>query len=79
MAQSLLVAESLVHDGVLAAVRESRYAQWDGGLGRLMQAEGATLDSIAEEATRSNLDPRPVSGRQELLENEVNRVIWATT
>jgi xylose isomerase len=79
LAQSLLVAEALVNDGVLAAARGSRYARWDGGLGRLIHAEGATLDSIAEEATRSNLDPRPVSGRQELLENEVNRVIWATT
>jgi xylose isomerase len=27
---------------------------------------------------RSDLDPTPVSGRQELLENEVNRVIWST-
>jgi len=79
LAQSLLVAEALVNDGVLAAARESRYAGWDGGLGRLIKAEGASLDSIAEEATRSNLDPQPVSGRQELLENEVNRVIWATT
>jgi xylose isomerase len=42
-------------------------------------AEGATLESIADEATRSGLDPQPVSGRQEYLEGEVNRIIWSTT
>jgi xylose isomerase len=79
LAQSLLVAEALIADGELDEARRARYAGWDDGLGWLMMADGATLDSIAEEATRSGLDPRPVSGRQEYLENQVNRVIWATT
>ncbi len=79
LAQSLLVAEALLADGTLDRVREQRYAGWNGGLGQLIFAEGATLDSIAEETTRSGLDPRPVSGRQEYLENQVNRVIWETT
>jgi xylose isomerase len=79
LAQSLLVAEALIADGVLDTARKKRYAGWDDGLGRLIMAEGATLESIAEEAIRSGLDPQPVSGRQEYLEGEVNRIIWSTT
>jgi xylose isomerase len=79
LAQSLLVAEALIDDGVLDAGRTARYADWNGTLGRKIFEDTTTLDSIADEATRTNLDPQPVSGRQEHLENEVNRVIWSTT
>ena len=79
LAQSLLVAHALIDDDVLDGERTNRYSGWDSGLGRLILAEGATLESIADEATRSGLDPQPVSGRQEFLESEVNRIIWSTT
>ena len=78
LAKSLLVAEALLNDGALRTAREQRYAGWDGGIGTLIQSEGATLDSIAEETTASEFAPQPVSGRQEFLENEVNRVIWSS-
>ena len=77
LAKSLLVAEALLDDGTLESNREARYARWDGGIGALIQSEGATLDSIADEATASSYAPTPVSGRQEWLENAVNRVIWS--
>ena len=35
-----------------------------------------TLASLADLATRSNLDPKQVSGKQELLENQVNQVLF---
>jgi xylose isomerase len=79
LAQSLLVAEALVDDGVLVTDRTARYADWDGTLGRKIFEKTTTLDSIADEATRTNLDPQPVSGRQEHLEDDVNRIIWSTT
>ncbi len=79
LAQSLVVAERLIDDGTLQAARRQRYSGWDRGLGQLIGAQGATLDSIAEEVTRSGLDPRPVSGGQEALENHVNRTIWGIT
>ncbi|HUS42734.1 MAG TPA: xylose isomerase [Ilumatobacteraceae bacterium] len=79
LAQSLLVAEALIADGTLEAERAERYSGWESGIGRLILAPGASLDSIAEEAIRSALDPQPVSGRQEYLENQVNAVIWETT
>ena len=78
LAKSLLVAEGLLEDGTLEKNRTDRYAGWEGGLGELINSPGASLDSIADEATSSGFWPDAVSGRQEWLENEVNRVIWST-
>ena len=36
------------------------------------------LASLADQALNDDLDPAPVSGRQELLENEVNGVLWSS-
>ena len=57
---------------------EARYAGWDGPLGhgdprRRARASPTSRRSVAA----GEIDPRPVSGRQELLENVVNRHIWA--
>ena len=38
---------------------------------------GTDLAALADEALAADLDPAPVSGRQEWLENEVNRVLWS--
>ncbi len=32
-----------------------------------------------DEATAGDLDPSPVSGRQEMLENHVNEMIWSVS
>ncbi|MDX2380593.1 MAG: xylose isomerase [Acidimicrobiia bacterium] len=79
LAQSLLVAEALIEDGTIEGFRRDRYLGWDEGLGRSITADGATLAGIADQATDADLAPQPVSGRQEYLEHEVNRVIWETT
>lgn len=78
LAKSLLVAEALLDDGTLEAAREQRYAGWDEGIGTRIQSDGATLESIADEVMSGGFNPEPVSGRQEWLENAVNRVIWST-
>ena len=78
LARSLLVAEQLLAEGVLERARDTRYAGWDGDLGRRILDGQIDLRTLAGEAVASDLDPRPVSGRQELLENEINRVIWTT-
>ncbi len=79
LARSLLVASALIENGVLDEARNDRYSDWDGALGRKIFSQDVDLNSIADEATASGLDPNPVSGRQELLENEVNKVIWTTS
>jgi xylose isomerase len=40
-----------------------------------MLGNGATLDGIAAQAEARRLDPQPVSGQQEKLENIVNRYV----
>ena len=77
LAQALLVADALLADGAIDEARTRRYAGWDGSLGQTIRAEQTTLASLADLAFGTDLDPQPVSGRQEHLENEVNRVIWS--
>jgi xylose isomerase len=53
-----------------------RYAGWDAGLGSAILAGRETLASLESKVASGAIDPRPVSGRQEELENAVNQVIW---
>ena len=78
LAQALVVAQAMIDNGVLEQARRQRYAGWDGELGRRILDPGTDLASLADEAVHAGLDPLPVSGRQELLENEVNRILWST-
>jgi xylose isomerase len=78
LARSLLVAAAMLDDGAIERARKDRYAGWDEGLGRRILEGGVDLATLADEAVASDLDPQPVSGRQEWLENQVNRIIWST-
>jgi xylose isomerase len=60
----------MLEDDALEAPRRARYAKWDS-VDYL--DEGSTLDGVAARA--EGLDPQPVSGRQERLENIVNRYV----
>jgi xylose isomerase len=77
LARSLLVAADMVEQGTLDAMREARYAGWATELGRSILAGETSLEALAGRVTAGEIDPRPVSGRQELYENVVNRHIWA--
>jgi xylose isomerase len=79
LARALLVAEALITDGTLDRNREERYAGWAGERGRAILTGAIDLAGLADEAVAEQLDPQPVSGRQERLENHVNRVIWSTS
>jgi xylose isomerase len=77
LARSLLVAERLIQDGELERFREARYAGWNGELGRAIAGGGTDLEGLAGRVFAGRLEPSPVSGRQERLENIVNRAIWS--
>ncbi len=77
LARSLLVAAELVENGRLAAEVADRYRGWNSDLGRTIE-EGVTLSDLATRVEVDRIDPSPVSGRQEHLENIVNRAIWST-
>jgi xylose isomerase len=71
IAKGLLNAAALVEDGRLDAFRKERYAGWEGDIGQAV-AKGSLAD-IADLALQKDLNPKPASGRQERLENLINR------
>jgi xylose isomerase len=77
IAQALLIAADLVQAGELAARKDARYAGWDAELGQAILGGSLTLADLEAKVADGSVDPRPVSGHQELLENVVNRAIWS--
>ena len=77
VARALLAAAAMVEDGDLARRVEARYAGWSGGLGTAILDGTETLESLEAKVAAGEVDPRPTSGHQELLENIVNRAIWS--
>jgi xylose isomerase len=73
-ARGLKAAAAMLEDGGLEAARAERYAGWDDTANKEM-LESGTLDSIAERVLAENINPEPRSGRQERLENYVNRFV----
>ena len=72
----LQLAGKVKWEGDLDAMREGRYEGWDGELGRAILSGATSFEALAGRVTAGEIDPRPVSGRQELYENVVNRHIW---
>jgi len=75
MARSLLVAHEMLTDGALTGVKADRYRGWDRRLGADIMAGRLSLVDLDEMVADHSLDPVPVSGRQEALENLVNRYV----
>lgn len=74
LARGLEQAARLLEDGRVDAFRAERYAGWRDGLGQEILAGRKSLDDLSAHVLETGLDPEPVSGRQEMLENLVNRV-----
>ena len=72
-ARALLAAEAMIADGRLASAVEERYAGWRAQLGRDILAGSLSLEALSERVLTRNRDVEPASGRQEYLENLVNR------
>jgi xylose isomerase len=75
LARGLLGAAKMIEDGVLQKHLESRYAGWEEGIGKSILNGETSLSQLADLVARDNLDPAPRSGRQEMLENVVNRYL----
>jgi xylose isomerase len=78
LARALLVAAEMVESETLSGPLEKRYAGWSDDLGASILAGEETLESLEARVAAGDIDPTPVSGNQELLENRVNRVIWSS-
>jgi len=73
-AAGLKAAAAMLEDGTLEAMRAERYAGWDTGDGKAL-LESATLEDCHERVIERGIQPEPRSGRQERLENIVNRFL----
>ncbi|WP_106744683.1 xylose isomerase [Yoonia maritima] len=72
-AAGLKAAAAMLEDGKLEAARNERYAGWDTEAGKNLL--NSDLDSIMAKVQADNTNPEPRSGRQERLENLVNRYL----
>ena len=77
IAQALLSAADLVERGELAALKDARYAGWDGALGKGILGGGVSLADLEAKVAAGEVNPVRHSGGQERLENLVNRSVWA--
>jgi xylose isomerase len=77
LARALLAAATMLEQGTLAGMLEARYAGWKDDLGTAILGGTVTLADLAAKVESGEIDPKPVSGRQELLESVVNQAIWS--
>ena len=75
LARGLLNAARMIEDGALSSFVEERYAGWTEGLGKDILEARADFDALAAHVLDENINPKPRSGRQEMLENIVNRYV----
>ncbi len=73
-ARAFKSAAAMLADGSLEQLRSERYAGWDSADAQAMLKAG-TLEACDERIVGQSIDPEPRSGRQERLENLVNRFV----
>ncbi len=76
LARSLLVAARMIESQALERLREERYAGWSDKLGKSILSGKALIEELAGRVAVGEINPKPTSGQQELLENIVNQAIW---
>ena len=70
-AAGLKAAAAMLEDGRLETARTERYAGWDSAEGQALLH--SDLEQISARVVAEDINPEPKSGRQERLENLVNR------
>lgn len=76
LALSLRRAAEMLQDQLLQKHLEQRYAGWNDQLGQAILSGNTSLEGLAQLVEMQNLNPQPISGQQEYLENLVNRYIY---
>ncbi|MBZ5858443.1 xylose isomerase [Flavihumibacter profundi] len=73
-ARALLAADAILQESDYRAIRRDRYASYDSGAGKEFESGKLTLTDLRNIAIEKG-EPEVRSGRQEFLENLVNRFI----
>jgi len=74
-ARGLKAAAAMIEDGTLPGFVKDRYAGWNAPEAQAMLKGDRTLDQIAARVEAEGIAPAPVSGKQEYLENVINRFV----
>jgi xylose isomerase len=73
-ARALLIADTILSKSEYKKLRADRYASYDSGDGAAYEKGGVSLDKLRDYAA-SHGEPAVISGRQEYMENLINRYI----
>jgi xylose isomerase len=74
-ARAIKAAAALIEDGTYDRFVEERYAGWKSAEAQAMLKGERTLDDLAARVEAEDIEPEPRSGRQEYLENLINRFV----
>jgi xylose isomerase len=74
-AQGLKIAAKIRKDGVLKDFVKKRYVSWDDGIGKQIEAGHADFEKLESYMLEKGDVVRNASGRQEMLENLINRYL----
>ena len=72
-ARALKAAAKMLEDGGLEEALKDRYASWETAAAKKML--NSDLSTITQSVIKNKISPKPLSGRQEILENYVNRFV----
>jgi len=73
-ARALITADAILQKSEYRQIRKDRYASFDSGTGKAFEEGKVTLEDLRDFAI-ANGEPKTISGRQEYLENLINRYI----
>jgi xylose isomerase len=73
-ARSLIIADKILENSDFKTLRKNRYSSFDTGAGKDFEAGKLSLEELREYAIKAG-EPEIQSGRQEYLENIINRYI----
>jgi xylose isomerase len=74
-AHGLKIAAAIRKDGLLKDIVKQRYASWDSGVGAEIESGKANFESLEKYILVKGDVEKNVSGRQEMIENLINRYI----
>ena len=74
-ARALIAVEKMIKDSTLIKNIDERYRNWSNKLGKFILSKDNDLELIANKVIEDNLNPEPESGKQEFLENILNKYL----
>ena len=75
--RELRLAVKVIEDGRIDSFVKERYASYESGIGEKISSRTATIEELEQYALEMGEVKTNISGKQEYLENIINRIIFA--